>query len=304
MDVLDQYKITVFTPTYNRGYIIEKAYQSLCRQSKHHFEWVVVDDGSTDNTEELLSKWIQEPHDFPIRYTKVKNGGKHRAINVGVKLAKGELFLILDSDDYLPDNSLEIVEKWEASIADQKDKFLGVVGLRYSFSGKVLGNKVEGTFKDFSPHLEFKMGLRGDRAEVFYTNILKKYPFPEIEGENFISEGMMWKEIGFKEKKKFRYFNENVMFCEYIEDGLSQNRKNIELKNPQGVLLNIKKEILYTPNSYVRRLKLWNKYLLLCDAKKYSHKKMRKDLNITLLDYFLVRLRNRIRFIIKNKKLK
>lgn len=122
------YKITVFTPTYNRGYIIEKLYRSLQRQTFQDFEWVVMDDGSTDNTEEIFESWMQEDNRFPIRYYKQENGGKCRAINRGLDLAKGELFFIMDSDDYLTDNALERIVYWESTIAGQQN-YAGVVGL-------------------------------------------------------------------------------------------------------------------------------------------------------------------------------
>ena len=100
--------ITVFTPTYNRGYIIEKLYNSLVSQNYNEFEWLIVDDGSTDQTQELISNFITKGF-IDIRYFKQENGGKHRAINKGVKLAKGELFFIVDSDDYLSNNALDRV---------------------------------------------------------------------------------------------------------------------------------------------------------------------------------------------------
>ena len=122
-------KITVFTPTYNRGYAIEKLYRSLQRQSFKDFEWLIVDDGSTDNSEELIKNWICEENDFPIRYYKQENGGKCRAINRGLDLACGKLFFTVDSDDYLTDNALERINYWENTIANQPG-FCGVAGNR------------------------------------------------------------------------------------------------------------------------------------------------------------------------------
>ena len=106
------YKITVFNPTYNRAYIIETLYRSLQRQTYRDFEWLVVDDGSADNTKELFETWQQEDNFFPIRYVKQENGGKCRAINHGLELADGELFFTVDSDDYLTDDALEKVAAW------------------------------------------------------------------------------------------------------------------------------------------------------------------------------------------------
>ena len=122
-------KITVFTPTYNRAYIIEKLYHSLQRQTFKDFEWIVVDDGSEDETEDLFKKIQKDKNLFEIRYIKQKNGGKHRAINKGIEIAKGELFFIVDSDDYLIDTALKTITEIEESIPEnEKKQFAGVCG--------------------------------------------------------------------------------------------------------------------------------------------------------------------------------
>ena len=114
-------RITVFTPTYNRAYIISNLYNSLCRQTFKDFEWLIVDDGSTDNTEELVNKWINDANSgFSIRYFKKENGGKPSAINYGVDCAEGELFFTVDSDDYLTDDALEKIDRWERELPKDK----------------------------------------------------------------------------------------------------------------------------------------------------------------------------------------
>ncbi len=120
--------ITVFTPTFNRATIIPKLYNSLVNQSFRDFEWIVVDDGSTDNTEAIFKNWVKESV-FPIRYIKVQNGGKHRAINLGVNIAQGELFFIVDSDDVLLPDSLELIASKYSEIKDDS-QFCGLAGSR------------------------------------------------------------------------------------------------------------------------------------------------------------------------------
>lgn len=126
--------ITVFTPTYNRAYTLRRLYESLRKQTQYDFEWLIVDDGSTDNTESLVQEFIRENSLFNIRYVKKENEGKHIAINVGAKIAMGKLFFIVDSDDALSTNAIEAIEKTEKEIAGM-DGFAGVVGLKGNFEG-------------------------------------------------------------------------------------------------------------------------------------------------------------------------
>ena len=134
--------ITVFTPTYNRGYIIQQLYDSLILQSYKNFEWLVIDDGSTDDTEELFKSFIAE-RKIKIHYSKVKNGGKHRAINKGLELARGNFFFIVDSDDYLPSNALERVSFFTKQI-ESEDALAGVSGLRIYPDGRKVGGAQRG----------------------------------------------------------------------------------------------------------------------------------------------------------------
>ena len=135
--------ITICTPTYNRGHLLKRLYQSFCKQKYKDFEWVIVDDGSTDATENVVSSLVLEHNNvqdgFPIRYFKKVNGGKHTAINTGVKYAEGELFFIADSDDLLPEDSLLIVyEEWSKIKHDES--FLGICGIDADMNGKIIGS--------------------------------------------------------------------------------------------------------------------------------------------------------------------
>ena len=228
-------KITVFTPTYNRGYIIETLHQSLLRQSFSDFEWIVVDDGSTDQTEELFERILAEAPPFPVHYEKCKNGGKHRAINRGVSIASGELFFIVDSDDYLTDDALEKIVNVENSILpEQRHVFAGVCGQRGYSGEKAIGSSFEGEqYLDITSLERPQYHITGDKAEVFYTEILRKYPFPEFEGENFLTECVVWNKIAF-DGYKLRFFNEIVYICDYLPDGLTSQGNSLFEKNPKG----------------------------------------------------------------------
>ena len=131
-------KVTVFTPTYNRAYILERLYNSLKRQSIYDFEWLVIDDGSTDSTSQLLEKWKKENLPFDIVYYKKDNGGKCRAINLGLQYARGELFLVVDSDDYLSEDAIEKITAWSNTIKE-KEQFCGFAG-NWSYGGREAEN--------------------------------------------------------------------------------------------------------------------------------------------------------------------
>ena len=223
--------ITVFTPTYNRAKLLPRLHKSLQEQTNKDFEWIIVDDGSTDNTKEVIENIIiQQENDFPIRYFYKENGGKHTAINQGVKEAKGDLFFIADSDDVLLPNSLEIVYQQYSKIKENKD-FGGVCGLDCYADGKIIGT---GLIKDFidSNSIEIRNNYQvtGDLKEVFYTNVLKEFPFPEIVNERFVPEVLVWNRIA--QKYKLRYINQPIYQVEYQEGGLTSKIIEIRMKSP------------------------------------------------------------------------
>lgn len=225
-------KITVFTPTYNRAYSLPRLYESLKEQTFQDFEWVIVDDGSKDNTTEVIKEFIAKRPFFEINYYKIKNGGKHRAINQGIGRAKGMLFFIVDSDDFLPSNALEWVDIVESSIpCENKSDFAGVCGLKCDLSDNIIGKSFSGEYLDITTLERGKYGISGDRAEVFYTDLLKKYPFPEIDGEKFCTESLVWNLIA-HDGYKLRYFNKNIYSCEYLDDGLTYQGWQLYANNP------------------------------------------------------------------------
>lgn len=250
-------RITVFTPTYNRGYIIETLYRSLQRQSFKDFEWIVVDDGSTDNTERLLREFQQEKNEFQILYQKTENGGKHRAINLGLKLANGELFFIVDSDDYLTDNALDIIDRMERSIpSSERDGFAGVCGQRGYADQREVGRSFEGEILDITMLERPQYGISGDKSEVFYTEVLRKYPFPEFVGERFVTECVVWDKIAY-DGFKLRFFNQIIYICDYLPDGLTAHSNELFLKNPKGYGLYLYQSVLF---GQVRGLEVWTRY--------------------------------------------
>lgn len=225
--------ITILTPTYNRAYILHKAYNSLKQQTLFDFEWIIVDDGSSDETEKLVKSWIKSNNSFDIVYHKQKNGGKHRAVNNGVKLSKYDYIMILDSDDYLTDDAVEKVHYWISTISNSSE-IVGVAGFRGYENGTTLGKSLPRRYIDITSLQRKKYKLMSDKVEVYKTEIMKKFPFPEFEGENFLRESASWDRIA-QAGYKLRYFNEIIYICEYIEDGLTKNVNNtIYAKNFNG----------------------------------------------------------------------
>lgn len=239
--------ITVFTPTYNRKDLIDRLYQSLLQQTQKNFEWLVVDDGSSDDTENFFVKLSSMEHPFPIRYIKQNNGGKHRAINNGVNNALGKLFFIVDSDDYLTENAIEKINQWITTL-DNSHKWAGISGLKGFSKNSVVGQHSDFSYIDAKNNERRKYNLLGDKAEVYFTDVLKQHPFPEIPGENFISEEIVWNAIA-RDGYYLRWFNEIIYICDYLEGGLTKDNDK-DKSNPQGRLLWAKGQLETFPNSW------------------------------------------------------
>ena len=226
--------ITVFTPSYNRAYILSKLYESLQQQTCKDFEWLIVDDGSTDNTEELVASWLPVA-DFSIRYIQQENAGKHFAINRGVAEAQGELFLIVDSDDHLSNDAIQILCERFPEIA-QDECFAGISGVRVDFKGKRIGDALPVDVLDCTVlSLRLEYGIKGDMAEAYKTSILKKFPFPEIHGEKFCPEALVWNRIA--QQYKLRFTNVGYYRCEYRPDGLTAKITKLRRDSSQASML-------------------------------------------------------------------
>ncbi len=261
-------RITVFTPTYNRAYIIEKLYRSLQRQTFRDFEWLIVDDGSSDNTEEVIAAWQAEENDFPIRYYKKENGGKCKAINYGVDRAEGELFFNVDSDDYLLDDALEKVDAWEKSLPGDK-KYCGVVGNLGTSPTETPNKPWPEPYRDASL-LERYEGVSahridGERAWVFYTAIQRQYKYPEFAGENFITPAVTWNRMA-HDGYLVRMWDDIIWVYEYQSDGITANVGKNFIRCPQGHGLWLREKATFTGESLKNRLKMY--YTFYCD---HSH---------------------------------
>lgn len=228
--------LTIFTPSYNRGKLLLDLFESLNKQITSNFEWLIVDDGSTDGTKELVRSLVAKGEfNFPIRYFHKSNGGKHTAINVGMKEARGELFLILDSDDTLPPDATEIITLEYKKCKDKRD-CAGVCGLMSHHNGKVIGSgfPTEHLYEN-SLKLRYTLGVTGDLLEVFKTSVLREFPFPEIAGEKFCPEALIWSRIA--TKYKLYCFNQVVYYRDYLEGGLTDRIIKIRMQSPIATMM-------------------------------------------------------------------
>ena len=244
--------ITVFTPTYNRAHLLPRLYESLKAQTCQDFEWIIVDDGSTDNTEAIAQSFFPPSGGMEGGLIRQPNGGKHRAINRGVKEARGELFFIVDSDDCLPANALERIAHYYNQIKDDS-RFAGVCGLRYFFDGRQIGGEQSfGTIDCSMLDIRQKYHIKGDMAEVVRTKVIKEFPFPEIENERFCPEALVWNRIA--QKYVMRYFHENIYECEYQPDGLTAKIVRIRMDSPLATVMTYQ-ELNSYDISFIQKLK-------------------------------------------------
>ena len=224
--------ITIFTPTYNRAHLLPRLYESLKAQTFQNFEWIIVDDGSTDNTKVVVHSLLkrQSEFGFSIRYFKQPNGGKHRAINRGVKEANGELFFIVDSDDSLPSESIETILKFYSQIKGDKS-FGGLAGYMSHHDGTIIGKGNNDELLDCSSlEMRYRYNITGDMAEVFRTDVLKEFPFLEVENERFCPEALVWNRIA--QKYKLRVFKKIIYHRDYLDGGLTDKIVAIRMNSP------------------------------------------------------------------------
>ena len=231
----NEYIFTVFTPTYNRAHLIHRVYESLEKQTFKDFEWLIVDDGSKDNTKEIIEEFKNKAN-FPIKYIYQENGGKHRAFNRGVREAKGKFFLTADSDDRFLENALEILKYyWDLIPKEEKNNFSAVTGLCIDQYGNIIGDKYPSDiFDSNSFETTFIYKIKGEKWGFQRTEVLKKYPFKEFEGEKFIAESSVWFEIS--KYYKTRYINKPLRIYEINDDSLSSNTVKLRINNPKGTI--------------------------------------------------------------------
>lgn len=229
--------ITIITPTYNRADFLPKLYESLRRQTNSDFDWLVVDDGSTDSTSDLISGYMQE-NQIRIAYERQLNAGKHTALNRGIAAIESELTFIVDSDDYLPENAVETILAYHEKYKDTPN-LCGYSFLRCHGDGRVNTAYFPEDGKiDTYLHVRINGNIGGDKAEVFFTDVLKQYPFPVFAGEKYMPEDVVWMRMS--GPYRMVHINKNVYVCDYLEGGLTDTGRKMKIHSPKGMTLRSK----------------------------------------------------------------
>lgn len=279
--------LTVFTPAYNRAYSLHLCYESLCRQSNKNFIWLIVDDGSTDNTKDLVEQWKYKDNGFEIRYVYKQNGGMHTAHNKAYELIDTELNVCIDSDDYMPGDAVEkILSFWEEY---GNDKYAGIVGLDATFDNKIIGKVFPENLESTTLLGYYANGGAGDKKIVYRTDLMKKYPpYPEFEGERYV--GLAYKYMLCDQEYELLVLNEVLCNVEYQLDGSSTNMYRQYLKNPKGFAFYRKVAMQYQPK-LKRRFVECIHYVsssLLAKNKKFLKESPKKGMTVLAIPFGIV----------------
>lgn len=234
-------QLTIFTPTYNRKDLLGRCYESLCRQTDKRFIWLIIDDGSSDDTESVVRMWEAAENGFTIQYIYKENGGLHTAYNEAIAHIKTELCVCIDSDDFMPDDAVERILRFWAE--NGSDRYAGIVGLDYYTDGRVIGDLLpDQKSVNLIDLLTGKYGIEnGDRTNVVRTELYRKYaPMQVFPGEKNFNPHYMHLQIS--QAYDFLVLNENLRFVEYQAGGMSSS---------------MLKQYLNSPNSFAETRKLY-----------------------------------------------
>ena len=262
-----EYKFTVFTPAFNRAHTLINSYQALCRQTCKDFIWLIVDDGSTDNTRELIDLWSKE-NKIQIKYVYQENAGKQRAVNTGIDNCETEFFGFLDSDDYYCDNTVENFLS-DFDRVKNNNRVAGILARRGKDQKTPMGsqNLSEGRFVDKFDHLIRKYNYSGDTCRAYYTRILKQYKYPIIN-DKFIPEDVMLSAID--QEYELLIVNQVYSISGYLEDGYTKNGHKLFHKNPTGFALGMA-QLAISKRGILRHIKYTMMYTIWCMQKKINH---------------------------------
>ena len=241
--------LTVFTPTFNRAYCLHLCYESLLRQTCTDFEWLVVDDGSTDNTRALVNGWIQDGK-ISVRYIYKENGGMHTGYNTAYDNIDTELAVCIDSDDYMPDDAVEkIVTFWHQN---KDERYAGIIGLAITVGGDLIGTRLPDVKSATVYDLYNRMGVKGDKKQVYRPELIRPFRSPQFEGEKLFPT--CYKYFLVDQTHEMLILNEPLVVVEYMPDGYTKNIIKLYKKNLNSYIF-YRKFIMTYPNAT-----LWHRY--------------------------------------------
>lgn len=235
--------ITILTPTYNRSYTLQRLFDSLITQENINFEWLVIDDGSTDTTKNLIDSFSEKKL-IDIRYFYQENMGKPSAINLGIKKSSMDYIFIVDSDDVITSDCIRVLSSEIETHLANKKVFSGLCFRKGKLDGSVLGNEIINVNLEYKSYhsTDIKNLFKVDMAYCFKKNYMEKNIFPRFKNEKFVPELYIWNKIT-DLNLVYTYMNKVIYLCEYMPDGLSANFKSQLKKNPNGFLLYYKDQL-------------------------------------------------------------
>lgn len=272
-------QVAILTPTYNRAHTLPRLYDSLLAQTDKNFVWYVIDDGSTDDTKKLIERYRKEKR-VKIKYYYKKNGGKHRALNFGAEKIYEELIFMVDSDDWLRPNAIEKILKIYSKYKNRDD--IAVFSFHKEYSNGQLSGPHYKQKIFIDNHIDYRINhhIKGENAEVVKAKCFKEFPFPEIKGEKFLSEGYLW--INLAKKYNTVYVDEPIYVFDYLDDGLTKNLNKLRFCNPKGVVLE-QKMCFDKRFAIIPRIKATLRYAAYGKIANYSVKKLLKETDNKLL---------------------
>ena len=228
------FSLTVLTPTFNRAHRLPALHESLVRAGDERVEWLIVDDGSTDGTRELVAGWVAAGR-VRIRYMHKDNGGKHTALNAGIATISSRLTIIVDSDDHLTDDAVAVIEAFDGRYRDRP----GLAGFAFTRIQPDGAGMLSGTLPAgdaIASYIDVRVNghVDGDMAEVFYSDVLRAYPFPVFKGERFLAEDVVWIRMGLQHDLVF--VDRPIYICEYLPGGLTRTGRSLAIAAPRGAM--------------------------------------------------------------------
>lgn len=268
-----KYSVTVITPTYNRAQLLEKLFESLNCQTDKDFQWLIIDDGSQDNTKQVVSAFSERANIKEIEYHWKENGGKHTALNYSHKYIKGDIVVLVDSDDVLVSDAIAVIKQyWE------KCSGLENIGVISFLKGTDINSPllpIEGN-EIYSNHLSFRVNgkyANGDMLETVLSDVFKSVEFPEFQNEKFMGEGYLWMKLAYAGVKTC-YVNKVIYLCDYLEGGLTKSGKKMRIANPIGGMENSK---MYMNSQVCEKVRIKKTWLYICYG-LFAHKSIRSIL--------------------------